>query len=196
MAAIDLHHNKNYYQEHIIIFMRKSLLNTKKSFTLLMAMLVATSASFAAVISGKVTDEKGKPVKGASVSLDNTIDGGTTDSAGVFKFTTDEKGNQTIVATETSHATTGMPIVINGDVNNILLKMKTVNHNLEEVTISAGSFEASNDKNKAQLSTMDIITTAGAQADVVRLYRPCPVPSNRAQRMACLCVAAMPAKRA
>ncbi len=138
-------------------------------------MLFATTASFAqAVISGKVKDEKGRPVKGASVSLDNTIDGGTTDSAGVFKFTTDEKGSQTLVATETSHANAGMALVINGNISDIVLTMKTVNHNLEEVVISAGSFEASNDKNKAALTTMDIVTTAGAQADVVRAIQTLP----------------------
>ncbi|MBW7914994.1 MAG: carboxypeptidase-like regulatory domain-containing protein, partial [Taibaiella sp.] len=49
-------------------------------------------------ISGKVVTYSGKPIPGANVYLLNTIDGATTDSNGVFSFTTEEKGAQTIVA--------------------------------------------------------------------------------------------------
>ncbi|XZF13032.1 TonB-dependent receptor [Chitinophagaceae bacterium MMS25-I14] len=124
-------------------------------------------------ISGKVIDYSGKPVKGASVSLDGTIDGGTSDSSGAFHFTTDEKGNQTIVATEASHESAGMPITVNGNVGGLLIKMKKT-QKLDEVVISAGSFEASGDKNKTVLTTMDIITTAGANADVVKAIQTLP----------------------
>ena len=70
-------------------------------------------------ITGKVTDEKGKPVRGASVYLDNTIDGATTDSLGAFSFTTEEKGPQTLVASEVAHENAGLPVTINGDLKDI-----------------------------------------------------------------------------
>ena len=57
-------------------------------------LLTCLIASAQATLSGKVTDDKGKPVTGASVYLDNTLDGGTSDSAGNFKFTTTETGQQ------------------------------------------------------------------------------------------------------
>jgi hypothetical protein len=124
-------------------------------------------------ISGKVTDDKGTPVIGASVYLDNTLDGGTSDSSGKFKFTTTEKGNQTIVATEIGHETAGMPIVVNGDMKDISIKMKGTAKQLDEFVITAGSFEAS-DKNKTILTPLDIVTTAGSQADVVRAIQTLP----------------------
>ena len=124
-------------------------------------------------ISGKVLDEKDHPVRGASVYLDNTIDGGTTDSLGVFSFTTTEKGNQTIVAAEVSHDITGSPIVINGNISDIVLHMKNTAHDLGAVTISAGSFSAS-DRNKTILKPLDIVTTAGANADVVKAIETLP----------------------
>jgi outer membrane receptor for ferrienterochelin and colicin len=124
-------------------------------------------------ISGKVTNDKGKPVIGASVYLDNTLDGSTSDSTGNFKFSTTEKGNQTLVATEVGHENGGMPITVDGDVTGIVLKMKNNSRQLEEVVITAGSFEAS-DKNKTVLTPLDIVTTAGSQADVVRAIQTLP----------------------
>ena len=127
-----------------------------------------------AKLSGIVTDAKGAPINGASVSLDNTLDGGTTDSTGHFHFTTTEKGAQTIVATSVGYDAGGQPLTITGDLANIVIHLKQSARMLDNVTITAGAFEASNDKNKAVLTTLDIITTAGANADVVRAIETLP----------------------
>lgn len=147
-----------------------------RSLLILPLLLLGAYASQAQYkISGTVLDDKNKPVRGANVYLDNTIDGGTTDSMGVFRFTTSEKGNQTIVATEVSHQLSGMPIVITGDVSGIVLHIKAnAAHDLNAVVITAGSFDASNDKTKAVLKPLDIVTTAGANADVVKAFEMLP----------------------
>ncbi len=124
-------------------------------------------------ISGHVLDEKGKPVKGASVYLDNTIDGATSDSAGAFHFTTEEKGPQTLVATEVAHQPAGMPVDIQGDINGVTLKMKSRANELDQLVVTAGSFEAS-DRDKTVLKPLDIVTTAGAQADVIKAIQTLP----------------------
>src|SRR5271156_5692373 len=137
------------------IFRRVSLLYS--------ILLTAAAASAQYKISGTVVDNNGRPVRGANVYLDNTIDGGTTDSMGIFRFTTSEKGNQSIVASEVSHETAGLPIVITGDVSGIVLRMQAnKSHDLDMVVITAGSFDASNDKSKTVLRPLDIVTTAGA----------------------------------
>jgi len=144
-------------------------------FSILFTALFAFSAQAQHKISGTVVDNKERPVRGANVYLDNTLDGGTTDSLGVFRFTTTETGNQTIVATEVSHETAGMPIVITGDVSGIVLHLKAnAVHDLDVVVITAGSFEASNDKSKTVLKPLDIVTTAGANADVVKAIEMLP----------------------
>ncbi len=149
--------------------MRKRLL-----FLFFAPLLTASfSASADFRISGKVIDLKDKPVKGASVYLDNTIDGGTTDSLGQFSFTTEEKGSQTIVCTESAHETTGLPIMIAGDISDLVLHMKDNLHNLEAVTITAGSF-ASNDRTKTVLNPIDVVTTAGSNGDVVKAMQMLP----------------------
>jgi CarboxypepD_reg-like domain len=144
-------------------------------FVVLLSLLASVSAGAQYKISGTVIDDKGKPVRGANVYLENTIDGGTADSMGVFRFTTSEKGNQTIVASEVSHETGGLPIVIAGDMSGIVIKLKANKaRDLDEVVITAGSFDASNDKSKTVLKPLDIVTTAGANADVVKAIEMLP----------------------
>lgn len=124
-------------------------------------------------VSGKVISYSGKPISGANVYLLNTIDGATTDSSGTFSFTTEEKGPQTLVAEEVSYQNAGMPITINGDIKNIELKMKTGTVRLGSVTVTAGSFEASGSEGTI-LKPLDIVTTAGSQADVVKAIQTLP----------------------
>ena len=119
---------------------------------------MAVTANAQYKISGTVIDDKNKPVRGANVYLDNTLDGGTTDSLGVFRFTTSEKGNQTIVASEVSHENGGLPIVITADISGLVLHMKANKaHDLDVVTITAGSFGASSDNNKTILTNDNFI---------------------------------------
>lgn len=147
-----------------------------KTTFLLSISLMISGISFAQYrISGKVVNDKNKPVKGANVYLDNTIDGATTDSLGNFSFSTSEKGNQSLVATEVSHSTAGTPLVISGDISGIVVTLiANKPHDLDAVVITAGSFDASNDKNKTVLKPLDIVTTAGAGADVVKAMEMLP----------------------
>ena len=147
-----------------------------KAALLLSISLMVSNLSFAQYrISGKVVNDKKLPVRGANVYLDNTIDGGTTDSLGIFSFTTTETGNQSLVATEVSHSTAGTPLVITGDINDIVITLiANKPHDLDVVVITAGSFDASNDKNKTVLKPLDIVTTAGAGADVIKAMEMLP----------------------
>jgi hypothetical protein len=153
--------------------MLKQLHTTLLLLSLLLLQGLQSSAQYK--ISGKVIDDKQKPVRGASVYLDNTIDGATADSMGYFSFTTTEQGNQTIVASELTHTTAGMPLVIAGDIKDIVLVLKANKANdLDAVVITAGAFDASNDKGKTVLKPLDIVTTAGANADVVKALQTLP----------------------
>ncbi len=126
-------------------------------------------------LSGTVVNQKDHPVAGVSVSLDNTLDGTTTDSMGHFEFTTTEKGAQTIVATGTGYENAGQPLEIKGNIVDILIRIHSVSsHTLAMVEITAGSFDASNDRTKTVLKPLDIVTTAGANADVVKAIETLP----------------------
>ena len=62
--------------------------------------LIMTSQIYSqTIIHGKLRDNKGKPIPGASVSIKDSYDGGVADSLGNYKFSTTEKGDQTLIAT-------------------------------------------------------------------------------------------------
>jgi hypothetical protein len=125
------------------------------------------------ILSGKVVDEKNKPVPGASIFIQNTLDGCSSDNVGVFTLTTTEKGKHIVVVTEMGFDETDLTININNDTTGIVIKMKPTFHRLDDVTVSAGSYAVSDTK-KTILKPMDIMTTAGANADVVKAIQTLP----------------------
>src|SRR5436190_2875886 len=142
---------------------------------LTIALLFWVSQSRAQVkISGRITDNKNKPLSGASIVLKNTYDGATSDSSGAYFFTTTEKGAQQLEVSSTGYN----PFVQNIEINatpimqNIALKEQITE--LKAVVISAGTFEAS-DKNKgAVLNSIDIVTTPSANGDVTSAFKTLP----------------------
>ena len=111
----------------------------QRIFTLLSCLLfTAHLAGAQATISGKITDTKEVPVSGASVSLDNTLDGGTTDSAGNFRFITTETGAQVLAITAVGFEAGTMPVTISGNVTDLTVKLKSSATRMEGVTVTAG----------------------------------------------------------
>lgn len=125
-------------------------------------------------ISGKVVDNKGKPLVGISIVLKDTYDGATTDSAGNFSFTTSEKGNQLIEATSAGYRSFEQNINIGpGDIR-LTITLKELITELKAVIITAGSFEASDKKRGAVLTDIDVVTTPSANGDVTEAFKSLP----------------------
>src|SRR4030095_15079960 len=126
-------------------------------------------------ISGKVKDNKGKPVAGASIAIKDSYDGGTSDSLGHFKFTTNEKGGQLLLITSIGYKLAEQKITIGSSPIQTDVVMKEEPNELTAVTITAGTFEASDRKRAAAvLDPIDIFTTAGANADVTQALKTLP----------------------
>jgi len=126
-------------------------------------------------ISGKVTDTKKHPLRGVSISIKNSYDGATTDSLGNYKFTTSEKTNVVLTATYSGYKNFEQPI------NVVEIKSMTINISLKEeitemkaVIVTAGSFAAGDTKRAAVLSSIDIATTAGSNADITAALKTLP----------------------
>ncbi|MDQ0108012.1 hypothetical protein J2T02_003134 [Chitinophaga terrae (ex Kim and Jung 2007)] len=125
------------------------------------------------VISGKVTDAKKHPLPGVNISVKDSYDGATSKPDGTFSFTTSEKGEVILVAALMNFQTLEMKVNTGaGQQLNIVLKESA--SALRVVTISAGSFEASDDKKGTVLKPLDIVTTAGAGADIVNAIKTLP----------------------
>jgi len=125
-------------------------------------------------ISGQLKDTKNQPLPFASVSIENTIDGATTDSLGRFSFRTREQGKQVIVGTYIGYETKKDTIFINKStlVHNMIIQEKPLT--IREVVVTAGAFEANDDPKVALLKPLDIYTNAGSGGDIAGAVRTLP----------------------
>ena len=136
-------------------------------------LILSFSASAQKKISGKITDNKNKPIAGMSISLKNSYDGTTSDSAGNFFFVTDEKKEHILEVTGTGYKSFEQKIIINADtIMNISLK--EIITELKAVVITAGAFEASDQKRTTVLNPIDIVTTASANGDITSAIKTLP----------------------
>ncbi|HSP88023.1 MAG TPA: carboxypeptidase-like regulatory domain-containing protein, partial [Ignavibacteriaceae bacterium] len=125
-------------------------------------------------LSGKVTSQNGEPLFSANVFLKDTYDGDSTDDKGNYSFTTLETGDQTLIVSYIGFKTQEKIISLSGGniVSDFILEEEA--SELDQVVISAGSFEASDEKKSVILRPLDIVTTAGAEADVYGVLQTLP----------------------
>jgi len=139
-------------------------------------LLFATSTFYfhaQTTISGKVVDTKNNPILGASVYLDGTYDGTSTNEKGDFLFKTEEKGTQTLVVSFVSFET----FVKFDDVSNLKnlqIKLRDDINSLDAVVINAGTFKAGEAAKVTVLKPLDIVTTANAVGDVLGALQTLP----------------------
>lgn len=125
-------------------------------------------------ITGKLTDNKNKALQGASISIKYSYDGATTDSAGYFIISTQEKGTQVLEATLSGYSSYSKNISIEGIDLVINISVKELITELKAVVLSAGAFEASDQKKTTVLNSIDIVTTASANADITAAIKTLP----------------------
>lgn len=126
------------------------------------------------VVSGTVKTNKGLPVAGASIAIKDSYDGSTADSSGFFRFSTTEKGEQTIVVSAMGYTSAEHNVTLAGQPLQLSFSMKEEISEMKAVVITAGAFEASDKKRTTVLSSIDIVTTASANADVTGAIKTLP----------------------
>ena len=125
-------------------------------------------------ISGKITDNHNNILAGISVSILNSYDGGTSDSLGNYSFITSEKGTHVLQASSTSYNPFEQNINIDQASLIINISLKEQITELKAVVISAGTFEASDQKRASALNPIDIVTTASANGDITNAIKTLP----------------------
>ena len=136
--------------------------------------LLCTSFIFSQnTISGKVVDEKGKPVSGANVFIEGTYDGTSTTETGAFSFTTATTGNQTLVVSFLIFETSKTVIDVANFQNKIIKLRESVN-SLDAVVITAGTLEAGDKARVSVLKPLDIVTTAGSAGNIIAALQTLP----------------------
>ncbi|MCF0038891.1 TonB-dependent receptor [Dyadobacter fanqingshengii] len=129
-------------------------------------LLISPLAYSQNTVSGKITDKKGNALPGANVFLKGTYDGTTTDANGLFSFQTTEKDTATLAATYVGYEAFETKIGVRENATDLSVKLEELANELNTVVITAGAFEASDEKRMAMLKPLDIVTTAGAAADI------------------------------
>jgi vitamin B12 transporter len=147
----------------------------KLAFLLPLILSVSVGINAQVTISGKLKDNKGKPVPGASVSLRDSYDGAVVDSSGTYRFTTTEKGEFTFVATNVGYKPWEQKIVIGNEPIVIDITLREELSELRAVTVISGSFAAGDTKRAATvLNSIDVATVGGGNADITAALRTLP----------------------
>jgi hypothetical protein len=126
------------------------------------------------LIYGTVKDHAEKPVPYVSVYIEKTIDGSTSDENGYFSFTSYEKGLQKLVFSIVGYETAYDSVNLDGTTLEVPIVLSESNTMINEVVVSAGTFEANNDRKVAILKPLDIYTNAAAGGDIVGAIQTLP----------------------
>ena len=152
----------------------KSVIKTILNLAILLLSITTFSQT---TISGKVIDEKKQPVPTANIFIEGTYDGTSSDENGNFTFTTTATGNQTISVSFLSYDTTKKIIDVSNAKNLTIVLLENVN-TLDAVTISAGNLDSGEKSRVSVLKPLDIVTTAGSNANIVSALQTLPGTNN------------------
>ncbi|MFY9464654.1 MAG: TonB-dependent receptor [Sediminibacterium sp.] len=125
-------------------------------------------------VTGSVRDNRGRILAGASITLKGTYDGANTDSTGRFGFKTTEQGSFMLVAGNIGYKSVAFPVILARDTVRVNFSLKEEISELKAVVITAGAFVASDKKKGTVLKPLDIVTTAGAVADIAATLQTLP----------------------
>ena len=143
-------------------------------FQIMAFLSISTSISAQVAITGKVRDQKGRPVIGASIAIKDAYDGGTSDSTGRYAFNTTERGDKLLTVSSIGYKLFEKPLLLEGKSIQLDIVLKEEPSELTAVVITAGTFEASDTKRTTVLNPIDIVTTASANADVTAAVKTLP----------------------
>lgn len=125
-------------------------------------------------VGGKVTDTRNKPIEGATITIRDSYDGTTADSSGRFSFLTEEKGEQVLVISAVGYKSWESKVTLQGKEIDLQATIREEPNEMKAVVITAGSFEAGDKKRTTVLSSIDIVTTASANADITGAIKTLP----------------------
>lgn len=147
----------------------------KKIILITFTMLQAIFAVAQTQISGSVKTVKGTGIQGISISIEDSYDGTTTSSEGSYSFRTTSKGSATLVFSSIGYLPYSETIDLQGSTITLNVTLKEDVQELDAAVVMAGAFEAGDKKRAATvLSSLDMLTTGAANADVTSAIRTLP----------------------
>ena len=125
-------------------------------------------------ISGKVLGEKQKPLYGANIVIEGSIDGATSDSAGYFEFETTKTGRQILIATSIDYKEQSREIRLEPGKNiEINFQLARSEVSTEEIIVTASTY-TSGQSSEVTLTPLEIVRVPGSDADLYRAITTFP----------------------
>ena len=146
----------------------------KRTILSILSLLFCFQAFSQTVITGNVTQEKGETMPGANAYLQGTYDGASTNENGEFKFKTSKSGQYILRVEFMGYEPYSGKVELKGDTIRLKIQLKEAFNQLNAVTITAGTFEASDKKQAVTITPRDMLTTAGAAGDVYGALQSLP----------------------
>ncbi|MDF1547519.1 MAG: TonB-dependent receptor [Bacteroidales bacterium] len=138
-----------------------------KTFVLILIMSVLCINTFAQTqIRGKITDNNGEAIPGANIYFKDTYFGTTSDSVGDFILKADLEQNSFLIVSFIGYQNFEKEINAGSRLNNLNIVLKESSNNINAVSISAGSFDASDETKAVTMRPLDIVTTASGEGDI------------------------------
>jgi vitamin B12 transporter len=125
-------------------------------------------------ISGTLKNRKQEAVSRASITLQGSYHGTTSSENGDFSFISPDTGFFKLVVTAVGYKKFETDVYLKGQPVSINITLTEAVTDLQAVIINAGTFEASDKKRNTVLKPLDVLTTAGQQADVVAALNTLP----------------------
>ncbi|MCH4895454.1 TonB-dependent receptor [Marinilabiliaceae bacterium JC040] len=129
--------------------------------------------SFGQNINGKVLDTKNKAIPGVNVYISGSYSGAMTNINGIFNFKTKKEGIQILIITCIGYKEKQIKCSVK-EMNNLEIILEEKINTLNTVTITAGSFSAGDKSKTTALNSLDVVTTAGAAANLVVAFQKLP----------------------
>lgn len=144
-------------------------------------LLVVVIASFFAnavfsqtIITGKVLANSGETIPGANIYILGSYDGTSSDANGHYLFQASSKDTAIIKASFIGFKEFSKALILDQDTLHIDIFLSEKINYLNEVVISAGTFEAGSSHKSEVLRPLDIVTTAGVTADIAGALNTLP----------------------
>ncbi len=145
-----------------------------KTFLMVLVSTIVTASLAQTKISGRVTDTSGEVLPLANVILSDSYDGATTGADGRFDFVTMETGLQTLIVSFNGYHAFRQQLTLTGTELYIVAALEDKFNQLDAVTISAGTITASDASRRTIFKALDIVTVAGATADIAGALNTLP----------------------
>jgi len=126
------------------------------------------------IIKGRILDEKSNPLQFVNVFLTDSYEGAMSDENGNFLLKTDKTGKRILRISHIGYEQQDLEIILkSGKPLELTITLKESFVPLATITIIASSFTAADEEGQT-LNSMDVVTTAGAAADIFRALQTFP----------------------